>query len=69
MVKKKKVLEHNKVMNQSTNYQLKHKYFQKLKELDDYSCKDDDFAKKMTDFEEMIESSKYAIKDLEKKEA
>ena len=69
MVKKKKVLEHNKVMNQSTNYQLKHKYFQKLKELDDCSCKDDDFAKKMTDFEEMIESSKYAIKDLEKKEA
>ncbi len=34
MSKKKKLLEHNKVMNQSTNYQLKHKYFQKLKELD-----------------------------------
>lgn len=64
MMRKKKVLEHNKVMTQSMNYQLKHRYFQKLKELDDFSNREEQFSKKMNDFEEMIEAAKFAIKDL-----
>lgn len=48
MVRKKKILEHNKVMNQSSNYQLKHKYFQKLKELDEFSTKEENYNRKIS---------------------
>lgn len=55
-------------MNQSTNYQLKHKYFQKLKQLEDYSNKEEQFESKMQSFEAMIEKARQSIKQLQKKE-
>ena len=55
-------------MNQSSNFQLKHKYFQKLKELDQYINRDQYSEKRIEDVQEMIKQSKESIASLEKKE-
>jgi len=59
---RKKQYEHMKVITQSANYQLKHKYFQKLKLLDESASINDSLEDKHTQILAHIDNTLANIK-------